>query len=236
MPQRETKKVFLPDNPTQPVQGWMLTEDEIGLLDQFLQSLSAGSPLLEAEINRMKPDIQNYLSYVMAINSKPFVGMRKATGAIGVTALYPLHLDTNVADWRYNPATLAAAGWTTRSNGSGTAWMSGATIANDIWPVILGVQVGHDITNIAGADYNKKPTRIRYTVDGVTTLPVDLYSSGIAGVNNTKFIPVPMLFVPEKSVFTEQAYFPAAITTANQKFWIREVGLTFGIGSVLAGI
>lgn len=231
----ETRKipVYLPDNPSQKYEGRTLTTLEQAKLTQLLDLLGGGSPIMQSWVNSKRADVESVLCYLVETEKKPFAGMRYASGSLGGVVLAPRHIDTNVLDWRVNPATLAAAGWTTRSSGAGVARFSEVTIPDDMWLIILGLEIGYDIKSVAGADYNKKPTDIKYTINGTTTLQQSLYSAGVSGDTNTSIVPIPTQLVSQNSTFTEQLYFPAAINENTYTFYVREVGIAVGMGSVL---
>lgn len=236
----------LPDGTT--VEYVHLKEDEKIMLDQLMYNGYGGNPDLEKLFKKNRNYIEMYLGYIMQQRGMPFIGMRESGSGITGCILHPQHIasvasaatNINVGGWKAGLAARTGAGWTTRSQATAdTAIFSVATIANDLWICIFGISCDYDLntaaTNIAAAQL--MITGIRFTVDNVTYMPTPLYSaSAISATTQTPLTHTPFIMAPEKSVFTEQLYVNDTITANNTAFHVRLIGITFGVGSVLAGL
>ena len=222
------------------VPGWSLTKDEEYLLDQLLYVVAGSSEAMWQLCQLQRPHTKAYLQHLMFTRKQVFAGMRRASGAISGVPLSPQHLDPLVLNWAANQldANIATPQWYYRADTT-TNYMNGVTITDDIWCCIYGVFNPRDMTatTTAGATYAAFPDRIRWNVNGVVTLPYDMYSCGTKAADLTTPVTyVPFLPVAEKDVFTEQLWCAGALTHDTDAMYIQDVGVTFGVGGKLTGI
>lgn len=240
------KKMGLPDG--SDVDYWTLTSDENELLNQLLYNAYGGNPQLKRLFMYHRENIAKYLGYIMYQRKSPFTGTRTSSGGIAGCVLHPQHFasvasaatNINMGGWKCGLAARTGKGYTGRSQAAAdTTLMSSVTIPNDLWVVVLGLStdLNHATTAYSVGGTQQVVTGVRWTVDGVATQPIAIYStSAVSNTCDTPITPLPLIPMAEKSVVTEEFYVEGTITANTTAFNIRDIGLTFGVGSVLTAL
>lgn len=232
---RRTKDFEMIDGSTYPAV--ILDDKEKYLLDQLLLYVTGRDPGVMELVAFQKPDITDYLGSVMYKHKQSFVGMRGASNAISGVPLSGQHIDPLVLNWANNPANTATPQWLKRADDA-TEFMDGVTIAEDIYPCIIGTYFKRDmtLTNTAGANYANFFDRVRFTINDTKSMNYSLYAGGTVAADTTPITYIPFLPLPEQSTYTEEWWLAGSFAHDTHAHYLQHFGFTFGLGGVIKTI